>query len=141
LLTVTGTENGKITVDGGEIVSRAALHIDQGICVTSHASQGKTVDQVIVSCPVRAFSHTNEAQFYVSMSRARHAMYLFTDSKVALREAVCRPSERLSPWEQLEGQVKDKALAKQINGFPKRRPPVPKIEPPTRERGLGYERG
>ena len=33
------------------------------------------------------------------MSRARHAMHLYTDSKVALREAVTRPSERLSPYE------------------------------------------
>jgi ATP-dependent exoDNAse (exonuclease V) alpha subunit len=103
LLTVIGIEEGRITVEGGEIIARGALHIDQEVCVTSHASQGKTVDQVIVSCPVRSFSHTNEAQFYVSMSRARAAMYLFTDSKVALREAVCRPSERLSPWELLEG--------------------------------------
>jgi hypothetical protein len=95
LLTVTGIEDGKITVEAGEIISRGALHIDQGVCVTSHAAQGKTVDQVIVSVPVRSFSHANEAQFYVSMSRARRAMYMFTDSKVALREAVCRPSVRL----------------------------------------------
>ena len=81
--------------------------------MTSHAFQGKTVDQVIVSCPVRSFSHTNEAQFYVSMSRARAAMYLFTDSKVALREAVCRPSERLSPWVLLEGNRRERALVKQ----------------------------
>src|SRR5262249_51878540 len=79
--------------------------LDQGIAVTSHASQGKTVDQVVVSAPVAAFSQTNEAQFYVSMSRARHAMHLYTDSKVALKEAVMRPSERLSPVELL-GAVK-----------------------------------
>jgi hypothetical protein len=41
----------------------------------------------------------NEAQFYVSISRARWAMHIFTDSKVALREAVTRPSKRLSSWE------------------------------------------
>ena len=33
------------------------------------------------------------------MSRARAAMHLFTDSKVALREAVIKRSSRLSPWE------------------------------------------
>jgi hypothetical protein len=66
---------------------------------TSHASQGKTVDQVIVSVPVSAFSQANQAQFYVSMSRARASMHLFTDSKAALKEAVMRPSERLSPYE------------------------------------------
>ena len=40
----------------------AILHLDQGIAVTSHASQAKTVDQVIVSVPVRSFSQANEAQ-------------------------------------------------------------------------------
>jgi hypothetical protein len=72
------------------------IHSDQGICVTSHAAQGKTVDQVLVSVPVSAFSQVNEAQLYVSMSRARHAMHLFTDSKAALREAVTKTSERPS---------------------------------------------
>jgi hypothetical protein len=83
--------------------------LDQGVAVTSHASQGKTVDQVIVSVLVAAFSETNEAQFYVSMSRARHAMHLYTDSKAALKEAVKRPSERLSPLELLEGIKAERA--------------------------------
>jgi hypothetical protein len=46
------------------------------------------VDQVIVSMPVRSFSQANEAQFYVSMSRAKWAMHVFTDSKVALPDSV-----------------------------------------------------
>ena len=75
------------------------LHLDQGIAVTSHASQGKTVDNVIVSAPVAAFAQVNEVQLYVSMSRARRSMHLLTDCKEALREAVCRPSERISPLE------------------------------------------
>jgi ATP-dependent exoDNAse (exonuclease V) alpha subunit len=90
LHTVTAVEAGKVTLDAGELRNRGALHLDQGIVVTSHASQGKTVAQVIVSVPVESFSQANEAQFYVSMSRARKAMHLFTDSKVALREAVTR---------------------------------------------------
>jgi ATP-dependent exoDNAse (exonuclease V) alpha subunit len=49
--------------------------------------------------PVAAFSQATQAQFYVSMSRARALMHLFTDSKLALKEAVMRPSERLSPCE------------------------------------------
>jgi hypothetical protein len=35
--------------DGRAIPTTALLHVDQGISVTSHASQGKTVDNVIVS--------------------------------------------------------------------------------------------
>jgi ATP-dependent exoDNAse (exonuclease V) alpha subunit len=85
-----------VRFDKGEIVRNGAvLHIDQGTAMTSHASQTKTVDQVIVSVSVRAFSQANEAQFYVSMSRARSAMHVFTDSKAALRDAVSRPGKRL----------------------------------------------
>ena len=126
LCTVTAINRESITVGDGRVIRPGArrptnrqtcfrwlaacatqrsgpLHLDQGVAVTSHASQGKTVDQVIVSVPVAAFSQTNEAQFYVSMSRARHAVHLYTDSKAALKEAVMRPSERLSPWSYSRG--------------------------------------
>jgi ATP-dependent exoDNAse (exonuclease V) alpha subunit len=96
---VTDITQDKITLEKGEIILRGGLHIEQGFAVTSHAAQGKTVDQEIVSVPIESFSQANEAQFYVSMSRAREAMHLFTDSKAALREAVSRPSSRLSPIE------------------------------------------
>jgi hypothetical protein len=110
LCTVTAINVESITVGGGRVIKRSGpIHLDQGVVVTSHASQGKTVDQVIVSVPVAAFSQTNEAQFYVSMSRARHAMHLYTDSKAALKEAVMRPSERLSPLELLEGIKSERA--------------------------------
>lgn len=102
---ITGIDGALITLDKGAIQSRAPLHIDQGIAITSHASQGKTVDLVIVSVPVKSFSQANEAQFYVSMSRARSEMMLITDSKVALREAVCRPSKRLS-WSDIVHPIK-----------------------------------
>jgi hypothetical protein len=93
LRTVIGIDEGRIIFDKGEMLRNgSALHIDQGIAVTSHASQAKTVDQVIVSVPVRSFSQANEAQFYVSMSRGRCGMLIFTDSKVVLREAVTRRS-------------------------------------------------
>lgn len=104
LCTVTAIDGDSVTVGDGRVIKRSGpLHLDQGIAITSHASQGKTVDQVIVSVPVAAFSQTNEAQFYVSMSRARNAMHLYTDSKAALKEAVMRPSELLSPFELLQG--------------------------------------
>ena len=109
-------DEGKIIFDRGEIVRNgAALHLDQGIAVTSHASQAKPVDQVIVSVPVRAFSQANEAQFYVTMSRARWAMHVFTDSKVALRDAVTRPSKRVSSWELLKLSEKDRVLKAELD--------------------------
>jgi hypothetical protein len=44
------------------------------------------------------------------MSRARPAMDLYTDSKAALKETVMRPSERLSPFELLEGIKREVAF-------------------------------
>jgi ATP-dependent exoDNAse (exonuclease V) alpha subunit len=105
LYIVTGFGDGKLTLEEDEIIVRGGLHVDQGFAVTSHAAQGKTVDQVIVSVSIESFKQANEAQFYVSMSRAREAMHLFTDSKAALREAVTRPSSRLSPLELMTDQV------------------------------------
>jgi ATP-dependent exoDNAse (exonuclease V) alpha subunit len=116
LRTVVGIDEGKIIFDKAEIIRNgAALHLDQGIAVTSHASQAKTVDQVIISVPVRAFSQANKAQFYVSMSRARWAMHVFTDSKVALRDAVTRPSKRLSSWEIGDATEKHRALKAELD--------------------------
>ena len=125
--------SGKIVFDKGQIVSTgAALHLDQGITVTSHASQAKTVDQVIVSIPVRVLSQANEAQFYVSMSRARWAMHVFTDSKVALRDAVTRPSKRLSYWELLDLAKQNRTLkAEQARQGP---------EPNKQQQEVAYER-
>jgi len=98
---VTKIEGDKIWLGEHKIDASRPLHIDQGIVVTSHAAQGKTVGNVIVSCPVSAFSQTNEAQFYVSASRTRGGVYIFTDSKVALREAIARPSRRIAARELL----------------------------------------
>jgi hypothetical protein len=54
------------------------------------------------------------------MSRARWDRHLFTDSKVALRDAVARPSQRLSAW-----KLPD--LPSCMNLFPFLRPEVAKI--------------
>ena len=113
---VVSIDDDRIIFDKREIVrTGAALHLDQGIAVTSHASQAKTVDQVIVSVPVRAFSQANEAQFYVSMSRARWAIHVFTDGKVALRDAVARPSKRLSSWEIVDATEKHRVLKTELD--------------------------
>jgi hypothetical protein len=42
-------------------------------------------------------------------------MHLFTDSKVALRDALARPSKRLSSWELLDGAERDRALRAELN--------------------------
>ena len=73
----------------------------------------------VSSASIESFSQANEAQFYVSMSRAREAMHLFTDSKAALREAVTKPSSRVSPLELINSQLQ--SASRQIHNLARAR--------------------
>jgi hypothetical protein len=66
------------------------------------------------------------------MSRARWAMHVFTDSKVALRDAVTRPSKRLSSWELLDLVKENRTLKAELvrQG----------IEPKKQQEEFAYER-
>ena len=57
-------------------------HIDHGYASTSHSAQGATVDRVIVDIDTRLSPElVNRKQFYVSISRARNALTIFTDDR------------------------------------------------------------
>lgn len=53
-------------------------------CITSHASQGKTVDEIFVAQPAATFPATNAKQFYVSVSRAKEKVHIYTNDKEEL---------------------------------------------------------
>ncbi len=89
---VTDTE---LVLGDGRRMRRDGAHMDQGVCITSHASQCRTVDQVVV-LPDGA----DAKGWYVSLSRAREAMHVYTRDKAdALRQSVMQPGERKSVWE------------------------------------------
>jgi conjugative relaxase-like TrwC/TraI family protein len=91
---VTDTE---LVLNDGRRMRRDGARIDQGVCVTSHASQCRTVDQVVV-LPDGA----DAKGWYVSLSRARDAMHVYTRNKLELRQSVMQPGERKSVWELLQ---------------------------------------
>ena len=91
--------------DGGEIsAARERLrHIDHGYASTSHSSQGATVDRVIVNVDTtRSAQLVNRKQFYVSISRARHAVSIYTDDRERLRQTVSRNREKSTALERLQ---------------------------------------
>ena len=94
--------------DGREVkaaVSRLS-HIDYGYASTSHSSQGATVDRVIVNIDTaRSAELVNRKQFYVSISRARHGVTIYTDDSAALRHAVGRTREKSIALERLNLSV------------------------------------
>ncbi|MFO0835807.1 MAG: MobF family relaxase [Phycisphaerales bacterium] len=78
-------------------------HLDHGFVVTSHASQGKTVDRVFIGQSSRSFAASSREQFYVSASRGREQALVFTDDKAGLLDAVRRGDDRLSGTELVRG--------------------------------------
>ena len=85
-------------MDNGKELS-AALdrlnHIDHGYASTSHSAQGATVDRVIVDIDTRLSPElVNRKQFYVSISRARNALAIYTNDRAQLPRTASRSREK-----------------------------------------------
>jgi hypothetical protein len=93
--------NTELVLHDGRRMRRDGARIDQGVSITSHASQCRTVDQV-VALPDGA----DAKGWYVSLSRARDAMHVYTRNKTTLRQSVMQPGERKSVWELLHAEPK-----------------------------------
>lgn len=83
-------------------------HLAHAHCITSHASQGKTVDEVFIYQPAGTFPATDAKQFYVSVSRARDMVHIYTDDKEELLHHAERLRDRQSAIELVE-RGKEKA--------------------------------
>jgi len=97
LVTVKRVEkNGKIHLDDGRVLPPDYREFVRGYAVTSYASQGKTVDHVLFSdSSIKAA--TNAEQWYVTISRGRIGVRIFTTDKETLRENITRSGqERLA---------------------------------------------
>jgi conjugative relaxase-like TrwC/TraI family protein len=92
-------EHGNLVLNNGWKIGKDYGHIAHGYVVTSHASQGKTVDRVFVGQGSLSAVASSREQFYVSCSRAKESVTVYCDDKEALREAVVQSDERLSATE------------------------------------------
>jgi conjugative relaxase-like TrwC/TraI family protein len=84
--------------------------VDHAYALTSHASQGRTVDRSLV---VVDTSHSrelvNRQQFYVSISRARQEAKVYTSSREELGAAVGRDAEKASALALVKGRSRKEA--------------------------------
>ncbi|WP_298511037.1 MobF family relaxase [uncultured Kordia sp.] len=69
-------------------------NFDYAYASTSYSAQGKTVDKVIIAQPASAFPASNQNQFYVSVSRGREAVTIYTDDKQELLNAIKQSGDR-----------------------------------------------
>lgn len=85
--------NGEIKLTDGRVLPASYRQFVRGYAVTSYGSQGKTVDHVLFAdSAIRAA--TNTQQWYVSISRGRKSVRIFTPDKEALRKQVTRSGDR-----------------------------------------------
>jgi hypothetical protein len=85
--------DGCIALGDGRVLPKHYRQFVRGYAVTSYAAQGKTVDYVLFSdSAVKAA--TNQNQWYVTISRGRKGVRIFTADKIQLRENVARSGDR-----------------------------------------------
>jgi len=85
--------DGRIALDDGRTLPKHYRQFVRGYAVTSYAAQGKTMDYVLFSdSAVKAA--TNEQQWYVTISRGRKGVKIFTADKIQLRQNITRSGNR-----------------------------------------------
>jgi conjugative relaxase-like TrwC/TraI family protein len=99
LVEVRAIQGDSVMLADGRVIPENYRTFTHGYAVTSHAAQGKTVDEVLVVASSRSLPAINQQQFYVSISRGREACRVFTDDAEMLRSHVTRSSARLAAVE------------------------------------------
>jgi conjugative relaxase-like TrwC/TraI family protein len=84
---------GRIKLTDGRVLERDYRQFVRGFAITSYGSQGKTVDHVLFSDSAIQAA-TNQQQWYVTISRGRKGITIFTSDKAQLRENIERSGER-----------------------------------------------
>jgi hypothetical protein len=85
--------NGEVELTDGRVLDNQFREFLPGYAVTSYGSQGKSVDYVLFSdSTIKAA--TNAQQWYVTISRGRRGIRIFTPDKEQLRENVTRSGHR-----------------------------------------------
>jgi hypothetical protein len=87
-------QNGRIALADGRQLPAGFNTFTHGYAVTSHSSQSKTVDEVLLVASSKSFTAVNREQFYVSISRGRERVHVFTDDADLLARRVTDSHER-----------------------------------------------
>ena len=86
--------NGRFALADGRSLPASYNTFTHGYAVTSHSSQSKTVDDVLLVASSKSFAAVNREQFYVSISRGRERCHVFTDDADLLARHVTDSHER-----------------------------------------------
>jgi conjugative relaxase-like TrwC/TraI family protein len=92
-------KDGAIVLSNGAELDAKHGHFTYGYCQTSHSSQSKSVRDVLVAQSEESFVASSREQFYVSVSRGKESIRIYTDSRRGLQEAVGNTAARQSAVE------------------------------------------
>jgi hypothetical protein len=134
--TVKGFDrHGDIVLTNRWTVAADFGHLAHGYCVTSHASQGRTVDRVLIGLSSPSYPAASQEQLYVSVSRGRTAAAIYTDNRRSLLDAVRRSDPRMTATELASRRLRQRAAA--VQRWAAQRPsdhqPLPARETPREE--------
>jgi conjugative relaxase-like TrwC/TraI family protein len=106
-----------VTLSNGVKLPRAErLHMQYGYATTVNSAQGLTTDRVMIDADTKSLT-SNRAVFYVAISRPRHELFVFTDSKKKLAEVMSREPKKFAALElrsdDLEKKMVSAALQRQ----------------------------
>ena len=93
------TKSGEIILSNGARLAADHGHFAYGYCQTSHSSQSKSVRHVLVAQSEDSFLAASKEQFYVSCSRGKQTIRIYTDNRRGLQEAVGNSSSRMAAIE------------------------------------------
>jgi hypothetical protein len=96
------TKTGELKLTNGWVVGRDYGNLAHGYCQTSYVAQSKTVDRVFVAQSAASLGASFAEQFYVSVSRARDSVAVYTDDKARLAEAIQSSGARMTAHELLK---------------------------------------
>jgi len=135
------TQDGDVKLGNGWVVPKDYGNLTHGYCVTSYSSQSKSVDRVFVAESSESFRAADREQFYVSASRFKEALTIYTDDKQQLLEAVLKSSARPSAMDLAVKQLPETAgrAAPERQGV--EQVPEPVIEQAAKQRPVRKPRG
>ena len=88
------TKQGDIKLSNGWVIAKDFGNLAHGYCLTSYSSQSKGMDCVFVAESSESFRAADREQFYVSASRFKESLTVYTDDKRELLAAVRKSSQR-----------------------------------------------
>lgn len=98
MLSITGfTKEGNIMASTGKkkvVLDEKFRNLTHGYYTTSVASQGKSINRVIIAQGAASGKAASKEQFYVSSSRGKYAISIHTDDKEGLLKSIARSTQR-----------------------------------------------